>query len=172
MNRRKLITGIGALVCAPAIVRAASLMPVRAWGPLTVAITPRGIFGTNADYPEMWRSFEAPEPGRPTLDDSFDDAVEIMRSAPIHRRFATIEDANRALSEKGVRFFAAEVAIPGGQSMQVSFNRAIITRCHIGGEGPYRPLSQGEIAALLAQPKWTPPTTPPAWWTKPGEITP
>ncbi len=31
MNRRELVTGIGALICAPAIVRASSLMPVRAW---------------------------------------------------------------------------------------------------------------------------------------------
>ena len=30
MNRRNLITGLGALLCAPAIVRASSLMPVKA----------------------------------------------------------------------------------------------------------------------------------------------
>lgn len=31
INRRKLITGLSAIICAPAIVRASSLMPVRAW---------------------------------------------------------------------------------------------------------------------------------------------
>lgn len=30
-TRRSLITGIGALLCAPAIVRASSIMPVKAW---------------------------------------------------------------------------------------------------------------------------------------------
>lgn len=30
-TRRALLTGLGALICAPAIVRIASIMPVRAW---------------------------------------------------------------------------------------------------------------------------------------------
>lgn len=34
INRRKLITGLSAIICAPAIVRASSLMPVRAWKPV------------------------------------------------------------------------------------------------------------------------------------------
>lgn len=37
-DRRQLLTGIGALVCAPAIVRAASLMPVKAYATQNVEL--------------------------------------------------------------------------------------------------------------------------------------
>jgi hypothetical protein len=63
LSRRSLFSGLGALIAAPAIVRAASLMPVRAimpdWGniyPTLNEINPgwlHGILGANLP-PEMW----------------------------------------------------------------------------------------------------------------------
>lgn len=51
-TRRSVLTGLGALICAPAIVRASSLMPVRAW---------------TEDYaPELWAGVKpvwTPTPG-------------------------------------------------------------------------------------------------------------
>lgn len=46
INRRKLLVGLGSLIAAPAVVRAASLMPVRRppmWGPIILG-TRRALF--------------------------------------------------------------------------------------------------------------------------------
>lgn len=66
MNRRSLITGLGAILAAPAIVRASSLMPVKAWKDEvrykcterflvgqygTVKVSGFGEFGTDLGFP-------------------------------------------------------------------------------------------------------------------------
>lgn len=60
LTRRSLVTGLGALIAAPAIVRYASLMPVKAMPALTYEIIASGVLDLNAmiefecDQSGMW----------------------------------------------------------------------------------------------------------------------
>jgi len=53
-TRRSLITGIGALLCAPAIVRAGSLMPISAWREPAPAFKPYVYVSNSSASPNVF----------------------------------------------------------------------------------------------------------------------
>jgi hypothetical protein len=71
LSRRKLFTGAAMFIAAPAIIRVASLMPVKAWAD-AVSLDPGGVSRsvywlrfsvspqTISDYPINWLETEAP----------------------------------------------------------------------------------------------------------------
>ena len=50
LSRRSLITGLASLVCAPAIVRVGSIMPVKAWA--DTMLYPGGVTIADLEYDE------------------------------------------------------------------------------------------------------------------------